>query len=105
MEGLARVLEALGCRISGSDCQMSRVVEQLRREGVDVYVGHRTSQVNGADLVVYSAAVRADNEELQAARRQGIPVVSRAELLAEVTRSHYVVGIAGSHGLKRPRHR
>ncbi len=98
MEGLARVLGALGCRISGSDCQMSRVVEQLRQDGVIVYVGHRASQVNGADLVVHSAAVRADNEELEAARLQGISVVSRAELLAEVTRPHYVVGIAGSHG-------
>ena len=98
MEGLARVLDALGCRISGSDSAMSRAVEQLRQEGIKVHLGHRAAQVNGADLVVHSAAVPVDNEELKAARRKGISVVGRAELLAEVTRSHFVVGIAGSHG-------
>ena len=98
MEGLARHLEALGCRISGSDISMSRVVERLRQEGIEVHLGHRASQVNGADLVVHSAAVPADNEELEAARRQGISTIGRAELLAEVTRSHFVVGVAGSHG-------
>lgn len=98
MGGLARHLEALGCRISGSDISMSRVVERLRQEGIEVHLGHRASQVNGADLVVHSAAVPADNEELVAARRQGISMISRAELLAEVTRSHFVVGVAGSHG-------
>ncbi len=98
MSGLANVLRQLGCRISGSDRSSFQGVEGLRQEGIEVHIGHRADQVQGADLVVYSAAVASDNEELVQARRLGVPVVRRAEVLGEFTRSYFVIGVAGSHG-------
>lgn len=98
MEGLARILQAMGCQVSGSDQAASRAVEQLRQEGIRVHVGHGAAQVRGSELVVYSAAVPADNEELREAGRLGIPAISRAEILGELTRPYWTVGVAGSHG-------
>lgn len=98
MEGLARVLSTMGCCISGSDRTGSLAMDCLLREGFAVHVGHRASQVEGTDLVVYSAAVPAHNEELAEARRLGIPVVGGAELLGELTRFYLTIGVAGSHG-------
>jgi len=98
MEGIARVLRELGCRVTGSDRSASRAVEKLQEEGFEVHVGHRAAQVQGAELVVYSAAVPGENEELVEAGRLGIPVVGRAELLGELTRSHFTIGVAGTHG-------
>jgi len=98
MEGLARFLREMGCQVSGSDRAASRAVEQLCRDGIRAWVGHRAAQVQGSELVVYSAAVPADNEELAEARRLGIPAVSRAELLGELARPAWTIGVAGSHG-------
>lgn len=98
MEGLARILQQLGCSVSGSDQFDSVAVDDLRREGFEIFTGHRAAQVGVADLVVYSAAVPENNEELNWARSGGIPVVKRAELLGELTRSRYTIGVAGSHG-------
>ncbi len=98
MEGLAYVLQAMGCQVSGSDRAPSRAVEQLRRCGIAAEVGHRAEWVQGCELVVYSAAVPADNPELRAAAGAGIPVVGRAQLLGELTRPYWTVAVAGSHG-------
>jgi UDP-N-acetylmuramate--alanine ligase len=98
MEGLAYVLRAMGCRVSGSDRSPSRAVDQLRRAGMDVAVGHRAEQVQGCELVVYSAAVPADNAELVAAGQLGIPAVGRAQMLGELTRPYWTIAVAGSHG-------
>ena len=98
MEGLARVLRQLGCHVSGSDQSSSPAVEQLRREGVEVHLGHRAAQVGDAELVVYSAAVPPDNEELLEAAGRGIAAAGRATVLGELTRSRYTIGVAGSHG-------
>lgn len=98
MEGLAYVLQAMGCQVSGSDRAPSRAVDQLRRSGIEVGVGHGAEQVQGAELVVYSAAVPADNVELMAAGRLGIPVVGRAQMLGELTRPYWTIAVAGSHG-------
>ena len=98
MEGLARILRELGCRVSGSDRSSSPAVEQLHRERFEVHIGHRAAQVEGVDLIVYSAAVPIKSEELVEGRRRGIPVVGRAEVLGELSRSHFTIGVAGSHG-------
>ena len=98
MEGLARVLSTMGCRISGSDQTGSLAMDCLLRDGFAVHVGHRASHVQGADLVVSSPAVPDHNEELAEARRLGIPVVGGAELLGELTRFYLTIGVAGSHG-------
>src|SRR5438270_7781992 len=78
---LARVLRAWGYRVSGSDAADSALLAALRGEGIAAAVGHRAELAHGADLVVYSAAVREDNPELAAARAAGVPVVKRAALL------------------------
>ncbi|MBM3279466.1 MAG: UDP-N-acetylmuramate--L-alanine ligase [Candidatus Handelsmanbacteria bacterium] len=98
MEGLAYVLQALGCQVSGSDRAPSRALEQLRRAGISAALGHRAESVQGRELVVYSAAVPPDNPELLAAAAAGIPVVGRAQLLGELTRPYWTVAVAGSHG-------
>lgn len=98
MEGLARILAARGCRITGTDSSRSDATEALERDGFDVRIGHRAECVEDADLVVYSAAVPSSNEELVFARRRGIDVVGRAELLGEIARTSFTVAVAGTHG-------
>ncbi|MFA6109849.1 MAG: UDP-N-acetylmuramate--L-alanine ligase [Candidatus Latescibacterota bacterium] len=98
MEGLARFLAQMGCRVSGSDRSSSRALEGLQRDGFAVSVGHRAEQAQGSELVVYSVAVPAQNEELTEARRLGLPLVRRAELLGELSRTRFTVAVAGSHG-------
>ena len=98
MEGLAYVLQAMGCRVSGSDRAASVAVAQLREAGIEVGVGHSAEQVQGSELVVYSAAIPADNAELERARQLGIPTVGRAQMLGELTRPYWTIGVAGSHG-------
>ncbi len=98
MSGIAEVLSNLGYKVSGSDQSSSRVTERLRAAGVAVLGSHVASNVDGADVVVYSSAIAADNVELVAARAQRIPVVPRAEMLAELMRFRRGICIAGTHG-------
>lgn len=98
MEGLARVLAAKGCRVSGSDRVESKELALLRSEGFTVCVGHDGSQIEGVDLVVYSAAVPADNPERSAAIKQGIPTASRADVLGELSRTPITLAVSGTHG-------
>ncbi|MCE2449487.1 MAG: UDP-N-acetylmuramate--L-alanine ligase [Candidatus Latescibacteria bacterium] len=98
MEGLARLLAAKGCVVSGSDQADSPSVALLRQEGFAVAVGHDGQLVQGVDLVVYSAAVPADNPERQAAAHEGIPTASRAEVLGELSRAPLTLAVAGTHG-------
>ena len=98
MEGLARILAAKGCCVSGSDQAESQNLSLLRQEGFTVHAGHDCQWISGADLVVYSAAIPADNPELNAAVSQGISTVSRAEMLGELTRGTFTLAVAGTHG-------
>lgn len=98
MSGIAEVLLNLGYKVSGSDLKAGEALTRLRRHGAHVMVGHRRKNVTGADVVVISSAVAAGNTELHEARRQGIPVVRRAEMLAELMRLKYGVAVAGTHG-------
>ncbi|WP_439924729.1 UDP-N-acetylmuramate--L-alanine ligase [Nitrobacter sp. JJSN] len=98
MSGIAEVLCNLGYTVQGSDASESANVARLREKGIKVTVGHRAENVNGADVLVVSTAIRRDNPELMAARAQRIPVVRRAEMLAELMRLKSCVAIAGTHG-------
>ncbi|MEW6439632.1 MAG: UDP-N-acetylmuramate--L-alanine ligase [bacterium] len=98
MSGIAELLLNLGYRVSGSDLKESAATERLRNLGGTIHHGHRAEQVQGADVVVISSAVRTDNPEVVAAKGQSIPVVPRAEMLAELMRMKYGIAIAGSHG-------
>lgn len=98
MSGIAEVLHNQGYRISGSDASASHVTERLLELGMQVFVGHQASQVEQVDVVVTSTAIRDDNPELVAARQLRIPVVPRAEMLAELMRFRHGIAIAGTHG-------
>jgi len=98
MSGIAEVLHNLGYIVQGSDAADGGNVARLREKGVKITVGHKAENVDGADVVVVSTAIRRDNPELMAARAQRIPVVRRAEMLAELMRLKSCVAIAGTHG-------
>ena len=99
MSGIAEVLCNLGFRVSGSDLRPSPVTERLAQLGVDFQEGHRAENVGDAQVVVRSTAVRDDNPELIEARERSIPVIARAEMLAELMRlKRDTVAVAGSHG-------
>jgi len=98
MSGLAEILRTLEFDVSGSDLKDGETTRRLARLGVRIDLGHRAENVHGADVVVYSSAIRDDNPEIVEARALNIPVISRAEMLAELMRLKYGIGIAGSHG-------
>ena len=98
MCGLAEVLLNLGHKISGSDIKASEITRRLAELGAKVTLGHSGQNVSGADVVVVSSAVSDDNPEVLAARHDFIPVIPRAEMLAELMRLKYAVAVAGSHG-------
>ncbi len=98
MSGIADVMLTMGYEVQGSDVADSANVERLRARGVKVFIGHKPENVTGAGTVIISSAIRRDNPEVQAARAAGIPVVRRANMLAEITRLKYTVCIAGTHG-------
>jgi len=98
MSGIAEVLLNMGYRVTGSDTRRGEAVERLERLGAKVFVGHQPSHLEGAHVVVYSSAVARDNVEVQVARQRGIPVIPRAEMLAELMRLKYGIAIAGTHG-------
>ena len=98
MSGIAEVLVNLGYVVSGSDLRDSAATQRLRELGVSVSLGHQAAAVTDADVVVISSAVREDNAELVAARESRIPVVPRAEMLAELMRHRYGIAVAGTHG-------
>jgi UDP-N-acetylmuramate--alanine ligase len=98
MAGIAEVLLNLDYKVSGSDLKSGPATARLARLGAKVKKGHAAGHVKGADVVVVSTAVREDNPEVRAAREQRIPVVRRAEMLAELMRFRYGIAIAGTHG-------
>jgi UDP-N-acetylmuramate--alanine ligase len=98
MSGIAEVLHNLGYQVSGSDGKESETTRRLLALGVTVHIGHDALQVEEADVVVRSSAVTQDNVEVVAARQRLIPVIQRAEMLAELMRMKYGVAVAGTHG-------
>ncbi len=98
MSGIAEVLQNLGYEVTGSDVRESDNTRRLRGMGVRIYIGHRPENVDSAHVVVISSAVGEDNVEVLEARRRSIPVIPRAEMLAELGRLKYSILVAGAHG-------
>jgi len=98
MSGIAEVLLTLGYRVSGSDLRTSATTERLTKLGAQVFAGHVESNVHGAEVVVTSSAISRENPEVAEARRLHLPVIQRAEMLAELMRLKYGIAIAGMHG-------
>jgi UDP-N-acetylmuramate--alanine ligase len=98
MSGIAEILLTLGYRVTGSDQRRNEAVERLERLGAKIWVGHDAAHIEGAHVVVYSSAVSRENVEVQAARQRAIPVIPRAEMLAELMRLKYGIAVAGTHG-------
>src|SRR5262249_56952300 len=102
MSGIARIMMARGVKVSGSDAAASDLLTALAGQGADVHVGHAASNIDGADTVVVSTAIRPDNPELAEARRRGLRVMHRAAALASVMLGRQGVAVAGTHGQSPP---
>lgn len=98
MSGIAEVLLNLGYTVQGSDLKASKITNRLAEKGAKIFVGQRGENIDGAEVVVISSAIKPGNAELDAARTSGLPVVRRAEMLAELMRLKSNVAIAGTHG-------
>ena len=98
MSGIAEVLLNMDYNISGTDIEESEVTQRLARLGAKISIGHKAEKVEGADVVVISSAIKKNNVEVEEARRRKIPVIPRAEMLAELMRMKYGIAVAGSHG-------
>src|ERR1700731_2742587 len=98
MSGIAEVLLTLGYSVSGSDTKPSSITERLQNLGATIYEGHKAANVEGAHVVVTSSAIRTDNPEVVEAHKKKIPVIPRAEMLAELMRLKYGIAVAGAHG-------
>jgi UDP-N-acetylmuramate--alanine ligase len=98
MSGIAEVLLTLGYSVSGSDTKPSTITERLQNLGATIYEGHKAANVEGAHVVVTSSAIKTDNPEVAEAHKRKIPVIPRAEMLAELMRLKYGIAVAGAHG-------
>ena len=98
MSGIAEILVSQGFKVTGSDKSLSEVTDRLESIGIRVYEGHSPENLKDADVLVYSSAVNVDNPEVKTAIERKIPVIKRAEMLAETMRMKYGIGIAGTHG-------
>ena len=98
MSGIAEVLYNLGYKVTGSDMKESETTRRLRGQGINIDIGHKQENVKDADVVVISSAVSSYNPEVEAARKLSIPVIPRAEMLAELARLKYAILVAGAHG-------
>ncbi|HBB54575.1 MAG TPA: UDP-N-acetylmuramate--L-alanine ligase [Hyphomonadaceae bacterium] len=98
MSGIAEVMMTLGSAVQGSDMKASANTDKLERLGAKIHIGHRAGNVGNAGVVIISSAVKPDNPEVQEARARGVPVIRRAEMLAELMRLKWTVAIGGTHG-------
>ena len=99
MSGLAAVLLNSGFKVSGSDSKDSPIVEKLRTEGAEIYIGHSRSNIKDVDLIVYTAAIPSDNPEIIEAKEKNIQLMDRAEFLGHIMKGHkYNVAVSGTHG-------
>ena len=98
MSGIAEIMLRIGYTVQGSDAKASANTERLEKLGAKIFIGHEGTQVEGASAIVYSTAVKQDNPEMQAARERRLPLVRRAEMLAELMRLQFSVAVGGTHG-------
>src|SRR5262249_205258 len=102
MSGIAEVLLTLGYSVSGSDTKLSALTERLQDLGATIYEGHKAANVTGAHVVVISSAIKADSPEVVEAHKRKIPVIPRAEMLAELMRLKYALAVGGALGKTTP---
>jgi UDP-N-acetylmuramate--alanine ligase len=98
MSGIARLFLRRGVKVSGSDIKESGIISELRQCGAEVFLGHSAENLRGADVIVYTSAVNGENPEITEARKRGIPLLKRAEALAELMAGRSVIAVTGSHG-------
>ena len=99
MSGLAEILHEKGCQVSGSDLRLSPLTERLSNNGIAVFKGHDGKNIEGADLIIYTAAIHEDNPELTEAKKRSIPCMDRATLLGQIMETYpFAIGVAGTHG-------
>ena len=98
MSGIAEVLCTMGCKVQGSDIANSTTTSKLEALGIKVFIGHHEDHIKGCDVVVVSSAIVSDNPEVSAAREHNVPVIKRAEMLAELMRFHFGIAVSGTHG-------
>jgi len=98
MSGIAQLLLRNGLKVSGSDLKENRVTEELKGLGAQIFIGHDEENIKGADLIIYSSAIKEDNPEVRGAKRAGIPLIKRAQALAELMKDKIVITVTGSHG-------
>ncbi|MBD3271826.1 MAG: UDP-N-acetylmuramate--L-alanine ligase, partial [Elusimicrobia bacterium] len=98
MSGIAEVFHNLGYTVTGSDAARTSVIDRLKKLGIAVASGHHPSHIGNAHVVVTSTAINHNNSEIKQARKQGIPVIPRIEMLAELARLKYAISVAGTHG-------
>ena len=98
MSGIAEVLFNMGCKVQGSDVAASAATSKLQTLGIKVFIGHHADHVKGCNVVVVSSAIAVDNPEVSAAREHNVPVIKRAEMLAELMRFHFGIAVSGTHG-------
>ena len=98
MCGIAEVLKNQGYKVSGSDIKESKTTQQLEKNGIEVFIGHQASNIEGANVLVVSTAIDLENPEVQTANEHRIPVVRRAEMLGELMRYRHGIAVAGTHG-------
>ncbi len=98
MSGIAEIMLRIGYTVQGSDAKASANTERLQKLGATIFIGHDAAHVNGASAIVYSTAVKADNPEMVAGRELRLPLVRRAEMLAELMRLQFSVAVGGTHG-------
>ena len=98
MSGIAEVLYTMGCKVQGSDIANSTTTSKLGALGIKVFIGHHADHIKGCNVVVVSSAIASDNPEVSAARAHNVPVIKRAEMLAELMRFHFGIAVSGTHG-------
>lgn len=99
MSGLAEILLSQGYKVSGSDIKSSKATQKLENKGAHIFIGHKSENINNPDLVIYTVAVKEDNDEIVRARQLNIPIIDRAELLGLLMKKHaFGIAIAGTHG-------
>ena len=98
MSGIAEIMHLSGYNVSGSDIAENANVIRLRNMGIDVKIGHKAENIEGAGVVVVSSAISENNEEVKAAKSMMIPVIHRSAMLAELMRSYWSISVGGTHG-------
>lgn len=98
MSGIAEILQSLGQKVQGSDIYENQNIHRLKEKGIPIFIGHKAENIQDADLLVVSSAIREDNPEVAEAKRQGILIIHRAEMLAQLARLKFSAIVAGSHG-------